>query len=168
MIKTENDKIIKLRLFSDDDLDDVVMVNRECLPENYAPYFFMEIFYKYPKGFWVAVDISNNDIIGYCMWRTEKSFSYFKKSLHRIKVAHLISIAVLKEQRRKKVGEQLLNSGIESMKIHYEVKECYLEVRISNLAAIKMYEKNGFKKIKKIKKYYKDGENAHLMAKELL
>ncbi|MBD3229025.1 MAG: GNAT family N-acetyltransferase, partial [Candidatus Lokiarchaeota archaeon] len=129
MINTNNDKIIRLRLFNEDDLDDVVKVNRECLPENYAPYFFMEIYYKYPKGFWVAVNVSINSIIGYCMWRTEKSFSYFKKSLRRIKVAHLISIAVLKDQRRKKIGQKLLNHGIESMKNEYEVKECYLEVR---------------------------------------
>ncbi|MHA1230756.1 MAG: GNAT family N-acetyltransferase [Candidatus Helarchaeota archaeon] len=156
---------IIIRLFTDKDLDSVVEVNKTSLPENYAPYFFLEIFYKYPKGFWVAEDPKNGKIIGYCMWRIEKTFSYFKRSFRRIRNAHLISIAVLEDYRRRKIGERLLKKGMEAMRIYYHAEEYYLEVRISNESAIKLYEKNNFKKIKVINGYYKDGEDAYLMAR---
>lgn len=161
-----NSNEIEFRRFQDTDLDDVVMVNRTCLPENYAPYFFMEIYYKYPEGFIVAQNIEGS-VVGYCMWRVEKSFSHFKVSLRRIKVAHLISIAVLEDYRRKTIGEQLFLNGIAAMRRTHGVQECYLEVRISNDPAIKMYQKHGFEKIKIIQGYYKDGEDANLMAKQL-
>ena len=153
-----------IRLFTEKDLDDVVKVNRNALPENYAPYFFMEIYYKYPQGFYVAEDTINGSIVGYCMWRVEKSFSHFSKSIRRIKISHLISIAVLEEHRRKNIGEKLLISGINSMRRYHQVREYYLEVRISNESAINMYEKHQFSKIKIINGYYKDGEDANLMA----
>ena len=56
-------KDIRLRLFNEKDLDEVVEINRTCLPENYVPYFFMEIYYKCPEGFWVAEDIINNKLV---------------------------------------------------------------------------------------------------------
>ncbi|MHA1310686.1 MAG: GNAT family N-acetyltransferase [Candidatus Helarchaeota archaeon] len=158
---------IRLRLFNDNDLNGVVKVNRAALPENYASYFFLEVYYKFPQGFWVAENTRNGSIIGYCMWRVEKTFSNFAISLRRIKIAHLISIAVLEDFRRQKIGERLLKFGMDSMARFYQVQEYYLEVRISNTSAIKLYEKYNFKKIKVLKGYYKDGEDAYLMAYKL-
>ena len=42
--------------------------------------------------------------------------------------------------------------------------ECYLEVRIGNDAAIGLYEKLGFAKVKRNYGYYLDGEDAWVMA----
>jgi ribosomal-protein-alanine N-acetyltransferase len=49
----------------------------------------------------------------------------------------------------------------------YNAKECYLEVRESNIAAINLYKKLAFKQAKTIKNYYADGENAIVMAQKL-
>ena len=46
----------------------------------------------------------------------------------------------------------------------YGASECYLEVRISNDAAINLYSKLGFKKVKRNYGYYMDGEDAWVMA----
>jgi ribosomal-protein-alanine N-acetyltransferase len=40
-----------------------------------------------------------------------------------------------------------------------------LEVRVSNHAAISLYEKFGFKKVAQRPRYYADGENADIMVK---
>ena len=49
----------------------------------------------------------------------------------------------------------------------YRIKNYVLEVRVSNYNAIKLYEKFNFK-IKGIKKnYYRDGENAYFMVREV-
>ena len=44
--------------------------------------------------------------------------------------------------------------------------ELYLEVRCSNNEAIKLYEKLGFVIKQRLKAYYRDGEDAYLMAIE--
>lgn len=124
----------------------------------------MSIYYKYPKSFKIAVD-SNKKIAGYCMWRVEKGLSNF--SLRWTKKAHLVSIAVLDEYRKRGVGEVLLLKGMQSMKEDYDAPEFILEVRVSNTPAIAMYEKHGYSKIKSLKCYYRDGEDAFLMAKRL-
>ena len=50
------------------------------------------------------------------------------------------------------------------MKEEYGAPEFILEVRLSNTAAIAMYEKHGYKKIKSLNAYYRDGEDAFMMA----
>jgi ribosomal-protein-alanine N-acetyltransferase len=49
----------------------------------------------------------------------------------------------------------------------YNAKECYLEVRESNLAAITLYKKLGFEIARTIRNYYADGEDAFVMAVKL-
>ena len=48
---------------------------------------------------------------------------------------------------------------------NYGVAEFVLEVRVSNTAAINLYDKaNGYEKIKILSHYYRDGEDAFYMA----
>ena len=96
------------------------------------------------------------------MYRKEKGISCF--GLKWVDKGHLVSIAVLPEHRRKNLGESLLLGGIQAMKFDYDAKEIILEVRISNEPAIAMYEKNSFSIVKTLSHYYKDGEDAYLMA----
>ena len=44
--------------------------------------------------------------------------------------------------------------------------ELYLEVRCSNNEAVKLYEQRGFVIKQRLKTYYRDGEDAYLMAIE--
>jgi ribosomal-protein-alanine N-acetyltransferase len=155
-------KEFKTREFREADLDTVMKINRTCLPENYPSFFFMSIHYKFPKSFLVAGIEDNNDVVGYCMWRIEKGLSSF--ALRWTKKAHLVSIAVLDEYRRQGIGETLLLKGMQSMKEDYGAHEFILEVRFSNVNAIAMYEKHGYQKIKTLDAYYRDGENAFMMA----
>ena len=121
----------------------------------------MSIHYKFPKSFLVAVD-EKDAICGYCMWRVEKGLSNF--ALCWTKKAHLVSIAVMKDNRRQGMGETLLLKGMQSMKEDYGAHEFILEVRVSNTAAIALYEKHKYSKIKTLESYYRDGENAYMMA----
>ena len=104
----------------------------------------------------------DNVLCGYCMWRIEKGLSNF--SLRWTKKAHLVSIAVLEEFRKQGIGETLLLKGMQSMKEDYGAPEFILEVRISNTAAIAMYKKHNCKIIKTLSGYYRDGEDAYMMA----
>ncbi len=57
-----------------------------------------------------------------------------------------------------------MQTAMNNGKEEYNASECYLEVRISNDPAVKLYEKLGFSKVKKNFGYYMDGEDAWVMA----
>lgn len=99
------------------------------------------------------------------MNRVERGIGYLKKFI--IKKGHVVSIAVLEEFRGQGIGRTLMLLGMEAMRKHYGAKEVYLEVRVTNTPAIRLYEKLGFVKVKRITGYYSDGEDAFVMAKEL-
>jgi len=149
----------KLRDFRPEDLDDVLSINRTCLPENYSPYFFMSIHRRYPDLFLVAE--LDGRVVGYIMCRIEKSFFGWSTK------GHVISIAVMPEHRRMGIATSLMKEAMARMANRYGASECYLEVRVSNTPAISLYEKLGFRKDRIVPNYYLDGEDAYIMKKPL-
>ncbi|HEU97571.1 MAG: ribosomal protein S18-alanine N-acetyltransferase [Fervidicoccaceae archaeon] len=155
-----NKKNFNIRNATLEDLPQVIKINEEALPENYPEYFFVFHLENWGKAFFVAeVD---GKIVGYIMNRIETGIGYIRKLI--VKKGHVVSIAVLEGYRRMGIGEELMRRGMASMRDEYGAKEVYLEVRVSNEPAIRLYEKLGFKKIKVIEGYYSDGENAYVMA----
>lgn len=152
-----------LRQFKPSDLDGVIQINRECLPENYTTLFFMNLFRRFPKTFIVAEN--NGETVGYIMCRIETGIPSFK-ILGITKKGHVISIAVLPEHQKRGIGFSLVQEALQAM-VGYNAKECYLEVRTSNLPAIKLYKKWGFEVTRTIRDYYADGEDAFVMARHL-
>jgi ribosomal-protein-alanine N-acetyltransferase len=153
----------KFRRFKPSDLEGVIRINRECLPENYTPFFFMNLYKRYPETFIVAE--VNKEIVGYILCRIETGIPSFKL-LGITKKGHVISIAVLPRHQQKGIGYALMREATQAM-VNYQAKECYLEVRESNLPAVELYKKLGFEIARTIKNYYADGENAFVMAKQL-
>ncbi|NPA80629.1 MAG: GNAT family N-acetyltransferase [Thermotogae bacterium] len=70
----------------------------------------------------------------------------------------LTLIGVLPEYRGKGVGKRLLAGVIGAVK-----GDIYLHVEVRNEPAINLYEKFGFRKIKRIPKFYSTGEDAYMM-----
>ena len=94
---------------------------------------------------------TDGQIVGYCgIWTSFES-------------ADLCNIAVKKEFRKAGLGQKLLEAGIQAAAAK-GVERILLEVRQSNKAAIRLYEKNGFQTIGLRKSYYtKPVEDAILM-----
>ena len=67
-------------------------------------------------------------------------------------------VGFVQEYRSEKAMEAMKKRGCE---------EAFLEVRVSNHPAISLYRKLGFKEVKRIPFYYRDGEEALVMAKPL-
>jgi len=155
--------IFTLRPFVPDDLEKVSHINQVCLPENYSTYFFMDLYEKYPATFIVA-NVAG-EIVGYIMCRIEAglpSLGLFSLT----KRGHVISVAVLPAYQRKGIGEALMQEAMLGMR-QYKARECYLEVRMSNDAAIKLYQKLGFETSRTVHSYYADGEDAAIMTRKL-
>ncbi|MEM2816034.1 MAG: ribosomal protein S18-alanine N-acetyltransferase [Candidatus Bathyarchaeia archaeon] len=153
----------KLRKFNPKDLDRVVYINRTCLPENYIDQFFLDLHERFPETFIVAeVD---DEIVGYIMCRIEVGLSNYGLGGF-IKKGHVVSLAVMPQCRRMGIGHALVSKAMEGMRL-YNAKQCYLEVRVSNIPAINLYTKLGFKIARVIRGYYSDGEDAYLMTRNL-
>jgi ribosomal-protein-alanine N-acetyltransferase len=152
-----------LRQFTPADLNSVISINRVCLPENYAPYFFLDTFNTLPQTFVVAE--FQGRVVGYIMCRIEHGFSDLRK-LRFAKKGHVISVAVLPDYRKQGIGRSLVEQAILALSaLHAD--ECYLEVRMTNDDAINLYKEMNFEITRTIPRYYFDGSDAYLMAKAL-
>ncbi len=145
------------------DLISVMEINLKTLPEHYSDYFYESLLAELPEAFIIA-EIGGKHV-GYIMCKTEFGFSNFKK-LGFVKKGHVVSIAVVEEHRRKGIGNALVEESVNGVKLR-KCDEFYLEVRCSNTDAVRLYEKMGFVIRQQLNAYYRDGEDAYLMAIEL-
>ncbi len=157
-----------IREVREDEIEEVIRINRRELPENY-PYFVFRYFYlTWGRYFLVAVE--DGKIVGYIMGSVETKDNPRNPDIINIKelpdeLGHIISFAVLREYQGRGIGSALLREELD--RFSEVVKAVYLEVRVSNVKAIRIYKKFGFKPIKVLKRYYMDGEDAYLMVKYL-
>ena len=82
---------------------------------------------------------------------------------HIVDEAHITTVAVDPECLRQHIGESLIVKMLEDCYNEF-IKYITLEVRVSNIPAIKLYEKYGFKSLGTRKGYYQDNnEDALIM-----
>ncbi len=82
------------------------------------------------------------------------------------RLAHIQNLAVDPIYRRIGVASKLLDHliGICTSK---KIEHIRLEVRTENEGAVKFYESRGFARVKVLKSYYENGDDAYLMKKDL-
>ena len=134
----------------------------KTLPEHYSDYFYESLLADMPESFLVAEN--GGRFVGYIMCKSEFGFSNFKK-LGFVKKGHVVSVAVLDEFRGNGIGSALVEEAFKGVK-EKQCDERYLEVRCSNTDAVRLYEKLGMSVLQRLKSYYRDGEDAYMMAIE--
>lgn len=151
--RNKEHKVI-LRMASIRDLDQIVEVEKLSFIDPYSRRFLAVLILSAP--IFIVVEYGKK-IVGYICATVEKDDVLY---------GHIISIAVHPSYRRKGIGSALLLRTIENLK-KMGVKMVYLECRVSNRAAIKFYEKHGFRIIKRVPSYYRDGEDAYVMMRNI-
>jgi len=76
--------------------------------------------------------------------------------------AHITTFAVLPEQRRRRIGERMLQRLFEIAEV-MGAEWLTLEVRVSNLPAQRLYEKYGFRQAGVRRRYYSDNNEDALI-----
>ncbi|MEM2739752.1 MAG: ribosomal protein S18-alanine N-acetyltransferase [Candidatus Bathyarchaeia archaeon] len=80
-------------------------------------------------------------------------------------IASIVSVAIHPNYRGMGLGEALLREAIEDMK-GLGVRKVLLEVKVDNMAAIKLYSRVGFKVDSILKGYYR-GRDGYLMSMDI-
>lgn len=92
------------------------------------------------------------------------AYAFLRRMLDEL---HVLKIAVTPAQRGRGIATWFLNHCF-TMGAQQGANSVYLEVRVSNIAAIKFYEKLGFKEIGRRSNYYPDSkEDALVMLKDI-
>lgn len=139
---------MKIRKFVPKDLKRVFEIENMSFDQSYGINMFRQL-YEMGIGFLVAeVD---DYVIGYVMFWIKYENQ-----------GHIISIAVDKNYRRRGAGTELLVRAISILAL-LPIDAIYLEVRQSNAAAVRFYERFNFIKDRVVIGYYDTGEGAIIM-----
>ena len=142
---------IEIFTMTKDDIDEVVEIESEA----------------YGKHHWAKssfYDEMSNNLAKYYVAKTnEGKLVGYAGTWHIIDEGHITTIAVKNEYLRNHIGEKIIQTIIDDC-YKNNIKYLTLEVRVSNIPAIKLYEKYGFQSLGTRKGYYQDNnEDALIM-----
>ena len=140
-----------------EDLDELTELELKCFPEEpWSRGMLMEELGNDAALFIVAretLEDGKSRILGYLVAWMIPPFE-----------CQIGSIAVLPEERRRGIAASLMKVLCGSCSI-LDIENIYLEVRVSNTAAIELYKRFFFEITGVRKNYYQDGEDAYNMAR---
>ena len=108
-----------------------------------------------------------NEISKYLVAKINNQIVGFAGIIPVLDEADISNIVVNKNFRNQKIGSLLLEALFD-LAISLKIQKINLEVRKSNVPAIKLYEKYGFEVCGIRKNYYNNTEDAILMKKDLI
>lgn len=125
---------------------------------NLEKIIFPESFYSQNQ----LLDMSKSENYSIYVYAKQKDILGYLIIHDSLDCYEIMKIGVTKSQRKKGIGNRLLNYFLEDID-----KNILLEVRESNVSAIKFYKQKGFNEIGIRKNYYQNnGENALIMQLE--
>jgi [ribosomal protein S18]-alanine N-acetyltransferase len=113
-------------------------------------------------------ELEANRLATYLVARAEGAVVAYAGIWMMVDEAHITTFAVDPRWRRQRIGERLLLALLD-IATERHAREATLEVRLSNLAARRLYEKYGFRPVGLRPRYYSDdNEDALIMTTESL
>jgi ribosomal-protein-alanine N-acetyltransferase len=146
---------VTLAPMSQDDLDAVIAIEQTA--------------YSHPWTRGNFRDSLNPLFEAQCLWLDGDLLGYFL-AMHGVEEMHLLNITVAPARQGQGWGHMMLDA-LSLMSRHVGAQWLWLEVRQSNLRALKVYERYGFKQVSIRKDYYPAGrqqrEHAVVMSLKL-
>ncbi|SNR35720.1 ribosomal protein S18-alanine N-acetyltransferase [Halorubrum vacuolatum] len=138
---------VPIRPVNRGDLLDVLRIERRCFSDPW-PYATFERLLDAP-AFLVAEDA--DEVVGYVVADRTPNFDR--------DIGHIKDLAVRPETRGAGVGRALLRAALARLRIEGAVV-VKLEVREDNETARSLYASEGFEPVRRLPRYYSDGEDA--------
>ncbi len=140
-----------LRPVSEDDLEALVKIDAINSPEPWTLTHFKEELKKpYSKTLVLTDDETDTQVIGFITYWVQ------------VEGVSLLNISVHPDWKNLGFGQKLMRAMINEA-VRDEIAKIALEVRESNLGAIRLYERSGFKKTHERKNFYHNGETGIVM-----
>jgi ribosomal-protein-alanine N-acetyltransferase len=145
-----------IRPLTDKNLNEVLRLNVRCFRngENYTKHTFNYLLSE-PRNLSYRVITPSGEMVGFVFVLVNQDGS-----------AHLTTIGVAPEHRRRGVAKRLL-IYLESALLARSIFTIVLEVRVSNTSAQDLYRDSGYSVVQRLTKYYNNGEDCYLMVKSL-
>ncbi len=141
-----------IRGMKPEDIEEVLRISQECFNSDAWSRKAFEREFELEHSHKFVLEEGEN-IIGYAVvWKIFEDVT-------------LMSIAIRKDLWGKGYGKKFMEFLIEYFRS--KAQRFLLDVRRSNIRAIRLYQSLGFKIVSERKKYYSDGENAFQMVLEL-
>lgn len=142
-----------LRPMTTEDIDDIMELEHKCFSVPWTRSMFEDELLN-RNACYIVAELSGK-VCGYAgLWKI-------------LDEGHITNVAVHPDFRRSGYGRLLVDTLISSSKVR-GISAFTLEVRVSNAAAISLYESFNFKTVGKRKKYYPDNqEDALIMWRHL-
>ena len=113
-------------------------------------------------------ELESNRLAQYLVARVDDEVAAYGGMWLMVDEAHITTFAVHPSWRRQRIGERLLLAFLD-LAVDRRAREATLEVRLSNLAARRLYEKYGFRPVGLRPRYYSDdNEDALIMTTDAL
>lgn len=148
-------KLLPLRPMTEADLDIVMEIEERAYPYPWSRGIFSDCL---RHGYHALLHEADGKLLAYCVLSVA------------VEELHILNITVEPALQRQGLGKRLLHTA-ETFGRGLGANDCFLEVRPSNTAAIRLYLLHGFNEIGLRKNYYparQGREHAVLMAKTLL
>jgi len=144
---------MKLRRAAASDARGLHTLERELFAAENYPLSRRSFYYHIRHSLLYLAESEEGEITGYAL------------ALIRRRDAKLYSLGVAASQRGGGVGRELVERTLEEIK-SMGFGRTQLEVRCDNRGAIALYEKSGFRIVKRLDSFYLDGCDAYLMETE--
>ena len=143
-----------LRTFEDGDLDALCLIDRACFRRGiaYSRRMMRQLLYMPLAECFVA--------------ESESSICAFIITLAQAQEGHIITLDVLPEHRRTRIGTRLLEAA-ETRLARRGIRSISLEAAVDNAPAVAFWRNHGYCEERILKDYYRNGQDAWSMAKRL-
>ena len=141
---------------TDKNLSEVLRLNVRCFRngENYTKHTFNYLLGE-PRNLSYRIVTPSGEMVGFVFVLVNEDGS-----------AHLTTIGVAPEHRRRHIAKRLLDHVEEALR-RRGAQTIVLEVRVSNTSAQYLYRASGYTVVQRLAKYYNNGEDCYLMVKAL-
>lgn len=145
-----------IRPLTEKHLNEVLRLNVRCFRdgENYTKHTFAYLLGE-PRNLSYRTVTPSDEMVAFVFVLVNEDGS-----------AHLTTIGVAPEHRRRGLARQLLEHVENALRLR-RVFTIVLEVRVSNTSAQDLYRESGYVVVQRLARYYNNGEDCYLMMKSL-